>query len=113
MKNKSIGLDYKNENGELRYELKNGAHNMEKADGFSAKEFYLNLDKVIREVDPIKAKGIAKKLLDANGPEILFGLYLNELKDLDDENKLEEEFDYLNQFTDYKFDIFMITNFIR
>ena len=29
------------------------------------------------------------------------------------ENKLEEEFDYLNQFTDYKFDIFMITNFIR
>ena len=62
MKNKSIGLDYKNENGELRYELKNGAHDMEKADGFSAEEFYLNLDKVIQEVEPIKARGIAKKL---------------------------------------------------
>ena len=113
MEIKDICLDYKDENGELRYELEDGAHDMEKVDGFSAEEFYLNLDKVIREVDPIKAREIAKKLMDANGPEILLGLYLNELKDLDDENKLEEEFDYLNQFTDYKFDIFMITNFIR
>ena len=113
MKNKSIGLDYKNENGELRYELEDGAHDMEKVDGFSAEEFYLNLDKVIQEVDSIKARGIAKKLLDTNGPEISFELYFNELKDLDDENKLEGEFDYLNQFTDYKFDIFTITNFIR
>ena len=113
MQNKSIGLDYKNENGELRYELKNGAHEMEKAESFSAEEFYLNLDKVIQEVDPIKAKGIAKKLLDANGPEISFGLYFNELKDLDNENNVEKELDYLEPFIDCKFDIFMITNFIR
>ena len=113
MESKNIGLDYKNENGELRYELRDGAHDMEKADGFSAEEFYLNLDKVIREVDPIKAREIAKKLMDANKPEILFGLYFNELKDLDKENKLEEEFNYLNQFTDFRFEIFMITNFIR
>ena len=113
MESKNIGLDYKNENGELRYELKNGAHDMEKADGFSAEEFYLNLDKVIREVDPNKARGIAKKLMDANGPGISFGIYFNELKDLDKENKLEKEFDYLKQFIDYQIDIFMIVNFIR
>ena len=113
MEIKDICLDYKDENGELRYELEDGAHDMEKADGFSAEKFYLNLDKVIREVDPIKAREIAKKLMDANGPEISFEHYFNELKDLDKENKLEEELDYLNQFIDYKFDIFMITNFIR
>lgn len=113
MESKNKGLDYKDENGEVRYELKDGVQNMQKIDGFSVEEFYLNLDKVIQEVDPIKARGIAKKLLDANGPEISFGLYFNELKDLDKENKLEKEFEYLNQFIDYKFEIFMITNFIR
>ena len=113
MENENIGLDYKDENGELRYELKNGAHAMEKADGFSAEEFYLNLDKIIREVNPIKAREISKKLMDANGPEISFELYFNELKDLDKENKLEKEFDYLKQFINYEFEIFMITNFIR
>ena len=113
MESKNIGLDYKNENGELRYELRDGAHDMEKADGFSAEEFYLNLDKVIREVDPIKARGIAKKLMEDNHPEILFGLYYNELKDLDKENNLEKEFEYLKQFIDYQIEIFMIVNFIR
>ena len=113
MEIKDICLDYKDENGELRYELKNGAHDMEKVDGFSAEEFYLNLDKVIRELDPIKAKGIAKKLMDANGPEILFGSYFNELKILDKEKRLEKEFAYLEQFIDYEFEIFMIVNFIR
>ena len=113
MENENIGLDYKDENGELRYELKNGAHAMEKADGFSAEEFYLNLDKIIREVNPIKAREISKKLMDANGPEISFELYFNELKDLDKENKLKKEFDYLKQFINYEFEIFMITNFIR
>lgn len=113
MESKNKGLDYKDENGEVRYELKDGVHSMQKIDGFSVEEFYLNLDKVIQEVDPIKARGIAKRLLDANRPQILFGLYFNELKDLDKENKLEKEFEYLNQFIDYKFDIFMITNFIR
>ena len=113
MEIKDICLDYKDENGELRYELEDGAHDMEKVDGFSAEKFYLNLDKVIREVDPIKAREIAKKLMDANGPEILFGLYFNELKDLDNENNVEKELDYLKPFIDCKFDIFMITNFIR
>ena len=113
METKDIGLDYKNEDGKLRYELKDGTHNMEKVDSFSAEEFYLNLDKVIRELDPIKARDIAKKLMDANGPQILFGLYYNELNDLDKENKLEKEFDYLKKFIDYKIDIFMIVNFIR
>ena len=107
------GLDYKDENGELRYELKNGIHSMEKIEGFSAEEFYLNLDKVIQEADPEESHKIAKKLLDANGPEIPFEAYFNELKDLDKENQLEKEFAYLEQFTDYQIDIFMIVNFIR
>ena len=62
MEIKDICLDYKDEDGELRYELEDGAHDMEKVDGFSAEEFYLNLDKVIIEVDSIKAKGIAIEL---------------------------------------------------
>lgn len=113
MEEKRQGLEYKDENGEIRYELKGGVHSMEKIEGFSAEEFYLNLDKVIREAGPDESHKIAKKLLDANGPEILFGTYLNELKGLDSENKLEKEFDYLDQFIDYPFDIFMIVNFIR
>ena len=106
-------LKYKDKNGEVRYELKNGVNSMDQADDFSAEEFYLNLDKVIREVDPDESYKIAKKLLDANGPEILFGTYFNELNALDSKNKLEKEFDYLKQFIDYPFDIFMIVNFIR
>lgn len=110
---KRQGLEYKDENGDVRYELKNGINSMEKTEGFSAEEFYLNLDKVIRETGPDESYKIAKKLLDANGPEILFGTYFNELKELDSENKLEKEFDYLKQFIDYPFDIFQIVNFIR
>lgn len=113
MESKKQGLEYKDENGEVRYELKNGVHSMEKIEGFSDEEFYLNLDKVIREVGPDESHKIAKKLLDANGPEILFGSYFNELKILDKENKLEKEFAYLEQFIDYEFEIFMIVNFIR
>ena len=106
-------LKYKDKNGEVRHELKNGVNSMEKADNFSAEEFYLNLNKVIIEVDPDDSYKIAKNFLDSNGPEILFGTYFNELKALDSENKLEKEFDYLKQFIDYPFDIFMIVNFIR
>ena len=39
MERKRQGLDYKDENGEVRYELKNGVHSMEKIEGFSAEEF--------------------------------------------------------------------------
>ena len=106
-------LDYKNENGEVRYELKNGLNSMEKIEGFSAEEFYLNLNKVIREIGPNRSHKIAHKLLHTHRQEILFGTYFYILKDLDIENKLEKEFDYLKQFIDYPFDIFMITNFIR
>ena len=113
MVRKRQGLDYKNENVELRYELKNGVHDMEKIDGFSAEEFYLNLDKVIRELDPEKSHQIAKILLYSLSPEILFGAYFYILKGFDNRNKLEKEFDYLKQFIDYEIDIFMITNFIR
>ena len=113
MKNKNICLDYKEENGDLRNDLKNGVHDMEKAEGFSAEEFYFNLDKVIRELDANKSQKIAKYLLDKIRPTIYFGAYFYILRSLDRENKLEAEFDYLRQFVDYKFDIFMIANYIR
>ncbi len=113
MENKNIGLDYKDENGNLRNELKNGVHDMEKVEGFYADEFYFNLDTAIRSIDTEKLKRISRNLLDIIGPKILFGAYFYILKSLDEENKLEKEFDYLKGFVDYKFDIFMIVNFIR
>lgn len=112
MERKRQGLKYKDENGGVRYELKDGVHSMEKIEGFSAEEFYLNLDKVIREVGPDESHKIAKCLLDTKKSVITFGTYFNELKDLDKENKLEKEFAYLEQFIDYEFNIFMIVNFI-
>ena len=47
MEQKKQGLDYKDENGELRYELKNAVLNLEKIEGFSAEKFYSYLDKII------------------------------------------------------------------
>lgn len=113
METKRICLDYKDENGKLRPELKNGVHDMENIEGFSAEEFYINLDTVIREIGTKKSHKIAQKLLHSINPEILFGTYFYILKSLDMENNLEEEFDYLKQFIDCKIDIFMIVNFIN
>ena len=106
------GLDYKDENGELRYELKDGAHDMEKADGFSAEEFYLNLDKIIRELSSNNSFEIIR-MYNNKKPIYLFGTLFYNLKDMDTENKLEKEFDYLKKFIDCKIDLFMIVNFLR
>ncbi|WP_297981200.1 hypothetical protein [uncultured Methanobrevibacter sp.] len=113
MKSKNIGLDYKDENGNLRKDLKDGVRDMEKAEGFSAEEFYFKLDYLIRELDAKKSKRMAKILLDNFGPVVLFGTYFYLLKCLDKENKLEKEFDYFKEFIDYKISVFMIVNFIR
>ena len=46
-------------------------------------------------------------------PIYLFGVLYYNLKDMDSENSLDKEFDYLKEFIDCKIDLFMIVNFMR
>lgn len=106
------GLDYKDENGEVRYELKNAVHNLETIDGFSAAEFFSNLDKIVKELSPNNSFEIIE-MYPKIGPKHLFGVLFYNLKNMEKNNGLEKEFDYLKEFIDYKIDLFMIVNFIR
>ena len=112
MKNKAIGLDYKDENGEIRYELKNSIHNLERIDGFSAEEFFSNLDKIVKELSPNESFEIIK-MYPKIGPDHLFGVLYYNLKNMDKNNRLEKEFDYLKEFIDYEISLYMIVNFLR
>ena len=112
MKTKNLHLDYKDEKGEVNYKLRNGAHYMKDAEGFSAEEFYSNLDKVIRELSPKNSFEPIRCYPSNNGPIALFGFLFYFLKGMDN-NGLQKQFDYLKQFIDYEINIFMIVNFIR
>ena len=114
MEDKRQGLEYKDENGEVRYELKNAALNLEKIEGFSAEKFYSYLDKIISELSQKNSFKIIKDYARVhNKPKFLFGVLFYNLKDMDENNDFDEEFDYLKQFIDYKIDFYMIINFIR
>ena len=114
MEHERQGLEYKDENGEVRYELKNAVLNLEKIEGFSAEKFYSYLDKIISELSQKNSFKIIKDYARVHKKsEFLFGVLFYNLKDMDEKNDFEEEFDYLKQFIDYEIDFYMIINFIR
>lgn len=113
MKNKKIGLDYKDKNGEIEKKLINAVRNLEKIDGFSTTEFFSNLDKVVKELSPNNSFEIIRMYPRTSGPEHLFGVLFYNLKDMDKANNLEKEFGYLKKFIDCEIDLYMIVNYLR
>lgn len=113
MKLRNLHLDYKDENGDLRYELRNGAHSMKDAEGFSPEEFYSSLDNIIRVLSPNNSFRPIEAYPSNNGPKALFGFLFYFLKGMGCKKGLQKEFDYLEQFIDYEIDLFMIVNFLR
>ena len=112
MSAKKLYLNYKDENGEVDKFLYDGLLDIRKIDGFSGEEFYSTLDKVIRKLSPNNSFEIIRMYPSNCGPIHLFGVFHYFLKDLDTENELESEFDYLSQFVDYRFDLFMVLNYV-
>lgn len=112
MKLKQLHLDYKDENEKIREELDNILEDMEKIDGFSQEEFYSKLDKIITELSRSNSFEIIR-MYPRQKPIYLFGVLYYNLKDMDSENSLDKEFDYLKEFIDCKIDLFMIVNFMR
>ena len=112
MENKAICLDYKTEDGEIEKKLIDAVQDMEKMEGFSAEEFLFNLDKVVRELSPDNSFEIIRMYPRKKAIYSLGTLFYN-LKDMDTENKLEKEFDYLKEYIDCKIDLFMIVNYLR
>ena len=67
-------------------------------------------ERILRE-DEIEDEII--RMYPRQKPIYLFGVLYYNLKDMDSENSLDKEFDYLKEFIDCKIDLFMIVNFMR
>ena len=114
MEYKQEHLEYKDDKGEIRSDLKGAIRNLEKIDGFSAETFYSYLDEIITALSPKNSFKLIKDYARTHNKSMfLFGVLYYNLKDIDENNDFKEEFDYLKQFIDYEIDFYMIINFIR
>ena len=112
MKFQKLCLNYREGNEKIYDKLISGVQDMNKINGFSVEKFYENLDKIIRELSQNNSFEPVRKFPQKK-PIYLFGVLFYCLKEMDINNKLEKEFNYLREFIDCKIDVLMIVNHLK
>lgn len=112
MKFQKLFLNYKEDNEKIYDKLISAVQDMEKINGFLVEEFYEDLDKIIRELSQNNSFETVRKFPQKK-PIYLFGVLFYCLKEMDINNKLEKEFNYLREFIDCKIDVLMIVNHLK
>ena len=107
-----VYLEYKDSKGNIYDDLVFAVADLKYIKKFEIEKFYECLNNVIFKLSENRLFQIIR-ILPTNKPEYLFGVLYYHLKDIDTDNSLSREFEYLKQFADCKVDIFMIVNYLR
>ena len=107
-----VYLEYKDSKGNIYDDLVFAVADLKYIKKFEIEKFYECLNNVIFKLSENRLFQIIR-ILPTNKPEYLFGVLYYHLKDIDTDNSLNREFEYLKQFVDCRVDIFMIVNYLR
>ncbi len=109
---KKVYLEYKDINDQIYPDLVGTVKDMENNKEFNIKMFYESLNRIIVETSEIELFQMIR-ILPTIKLIYYFGLLYYYLIDMKKNNTLNEEYNYLSQFINYKIDIYMIVNYLR
>ena len=105
-------LDYKESKEKIYSDLEVALNQMSDNLEFDISRFYKYLNEIICDVDDDENLKLIKDMGTIK-PMYLFGVLLYLLKDIGNTDRLEENFNYLSKFVDYRIDMFSILNHLK
>ena len=107
-----VYLDYKDDENNIFEDLIGAVSDMKDDKDFDINKFYECLNKIIKETSDEDLFQIIR-IMPTIKPIYYFGVLYYYLLDMNHEDSLNYEFNYLSYFINDKIDVFMVVNYLR